>query len=130
MKAIFFVAVGLLLGLVVAPVWAGTFHDYVRPNDWGLVGNAGEILADGRIAHGTKFSARRIATGQYEIRIDRGWDHGCGALVANTVRVSGIVTVVERACAPTEDYLVTIYNPNATNDPMDAAFHFIVAQEE
>ena len=129
MKPVFFIAAGLALGLV-APVWAGSFHNYAQPNDWGLVGNAGEILADGRVAHGTKFEARHVATGQYEIRIARGWDHGCGAMVANTIHTSGIVTVIERACAPTEDYLVTIFNPNATNDPMDAAFHFIVAQEE
>jgi|ERR1700729_4523057 hypothetical protein len=121
----------LLLGIafaiaIVGPVSAATsrYFDVSNPR---IV--AGQINANGNVERGLGFTARHIATGEYEIRFQNDSLRGCAAMVISAV-ASGYSNVVGAAYQPNcgRKFDVDIWLPGQ-DAKYDQEFQFIAAQE-
>ncbi|HTA38440.1 MAG TPA: hypothetical protein VK760_05165 [Candidatus Acidoferrales bacterium] len=124
------IVAGLVFGIaLLGSASAGTLYHFgapqASPTDRMI---AGEVKADGKIARGTGFTARRTGPGTYYIEFPSGYfaPSGCASMVVEPSSAQPLTSDVTGLCQPHPYFRVIFFH--SSGHTQDAEFHFIVLQ--
>jgi hypothetical protein len=117
--------IGVALAIaLIGPASAETLRYLGPPPSPAMV--AGEVGQDGMVLHGSGFTARRMAAGQYEVHFQNGVLRRCASMVATAEFHFLVASAKQRGCG--ERFIVEIGTDSRGR--VDDNFQFIAVEDQ